>query len=268
MSCNCGNSSCSKCKITVISKRGEQGIQGIQGLRGNFGANNLVYLRTPGTPEGAFSLNGATMTAITTFTVSKTSMLGYTGVVATTDNAQDWLLGIVAGDRIQATSIDDSSVFGIYDVVSIVENVSSFNITVSNIVGSGSVSPLGTDAPFTIGYIKKGVDFENTTLRYRANMNQNDSLAPTANPLITDDFTSPIWTRNSAGLYNLTETVAGEFGEISGRWYLSINNTDLDENVEIKVFHGGDNIGISTKLNGVPTDNLLNSCSLLFEVYP
>ena len=98
---------------------GEKGDKGDKGDPGAPGANCMVFKHEAGSAlvPGSFRvLGGNNFDQITSLEISKTSMLGYSGSVATANNAQPWIGAIAIESVIQLTNTNDSTNFGIYKV--------------------------------------------------------------------------------------------------------------------------------------------------------
>jgi hypothetical protein len=98
---------------------GQKGDKGDKGDPGAPGANCMVFKHEAGASlvPGSFRvLGGNNFDQITSLEISKTSMLGYSGSVATANNAQPWIGAIAIESVIQLTNTNDSTNFGIYKV--------------------------------------------------------------------------------------------------------------------------------------------------------
>lgn len=139
---------------------GATGAAGADGDRGNAGANSVIWSNDgiDHNSNGGFDFDFADFTNVTEINLNKTSKTGYTGVNGTGDNAEDWLDAITVGDMLQVHSVDDSTLFGIYNVVAspITANPHK-TITVSSLISNGTI-PTGL---FTVSFVKKGTNGNN-----------------------------------------------------------------------------------------------------------
>lgn len=98
---------------------GDKGEKGDKGDPGAPGANCMIFKHEAGSAlvPGSFRvLGGNNFDQVTSLEISKTSMLGYSGTVATANNAQPWIGAIAIESVIQLTNTNDSTNFGIYKV--------------------------------------------------------------------------------------------------------------------------------------------------------
>lgn len=98
---------------------GAKGDKGDKGDPGAPGANCMIFKHEGGAAlvPGSFRvLGGNNFDQVTSIEISKTSMLGYSGTVATANNAQPWIEAIALESVIQLTNTSDSTNFGIYKV--------------------------------------------------------------------------------------------------------------------------------------------------------
>lgn len=98
---------------------GDKGDKGDKGDPGAPGANCMIFKHEAGAAlvPGSFRvLGGNNFDQVTSLEISKTSMLGYSGSVATANNAQPWIGAIAIESVIQLTNTNDSTNFGIYKV--------------------------------------------------------------------------------------------------------------------------------------------------------
>ena len=134
---------------------GSPGTPGTNGVQGPLAANALIYKKLSGvTDPGAWGSNASSFDLITQFYISKTSFLGYTGTVGPTGNATSWVTAIAAGDIIQIVDASSSTDYGIYNVISIASNTSTyiaFNVAVVSFNGVSNTGPNSA-----ISYVKKG----------------------------------------------------------------------------------------------------------------
>ena len=130
---------------------GAQGNQGVQGIAGFPGANSLIYQKKASSVVGAVIINNNTLSSVTQIAINKTSMSGYTGTPLSTGNANDWLIGIVVGSRLQLSLISDPSIFGIYTVSAVTVTSTQITFTVINVVSNGVIS--ANDVNISVSYI-------------------------------------------------------------------------------------------------------------------
>ena len=140
--------------------KGDTGDTGATGARGNAGANSVIWSNDgiDHNSNGGFDFDFANFVDVTEINLNKTSKTGYTGVNGIGDNAEEWLDAITVGDMLQVHSVDDSTLFGIYNVVtSPITGNPHKTITVSSLISNGAI-PTGL---FTVSFVKKGTNGNN-----------------------------------------------------------------------------------------------------------
>jgi len=144
--------------FTLKGDRGFAGSNGTDGAKGAVGPNTLVYECNSSTvtAPGKAVLNNGNLALVNTLILNETSMLGYTGAVASIGNAATWLSSIDTNARVQITDVNNSDVFAIFRVISSthVANYHTFNMAL--IASSGSITL--TDQNFAINYVNPGLD--------------------------------------------------------------------------------------------------------------
>ncbi|MEY2869891.1 MAG: hypothetical protein RIR01_2393 [Bacteroidota bacterium] len=121
-------------------EQGEQGEKGDKGDPGAPGANCMIFKNEQGTVlvPGSYRVLGSNnFDGVTSIEISKTSMLGYSGTVATANNAEPWVNSIAIESTIQLTNTVDSTNFGIFKVAS--KNTTGIGVVlvVNFIAGNG-----------------------------------------------------------------------------------------------------------------------------------
>jgi microcystin-dependent protein len=132
---------------------GEKGEKGDKGEPGAPGANCLIFKNEAGAvvvPGSFRTQGGANFADVTTLQLSKTSMLGYSGSVATANNAADWLASIAIESVIQLTNVNDSTNFGIFKVGSKTNNALGVTLILDYIAGNGIAN--ATNSTLTVCY--------------------------------------------------------------------------------------------------------------------
>jgi hypothetical protein len=144
--------------FTLKGNKGDAGNNGTDGAKGAVGPNTLVYECNSSTvtAPGKAVLNNGNLALVNTLILNETSMLGYTGAVASIGNASTWLNSIDTSARVQITDVNNSDVFAIFRVISSthVADYHTFNLAI--IASSGSLSI--TDQNFAINYVNPGLD--------------------------------------------------------------------------------------------------------------
>jgi microcystin-dependent protein len=132
---------------------GQKGDKGDKGEPGAPGANCLIFKNEAGAvvvPGSFRTQGGANFADVTTLQLSKTSMLGYSGSVATANNAADWLASIAIESVIQLTNVNDSTNFGIFKVGSKTNNALGVTLILDYIAGNGIAN--ATNSTLTVCY--------------------------------------------------------------------------------------------------------------------
>lgn len=159
--------------FNIKGDRGSAGSNGIDGEKGAVGPNTLVYECNSSTvtAPGKAVLNNGNFALVNALILNETSMLGYTGAVASIGNAAVWLNAIETNARIQITDVNDSDVFAIFRVISSthVADYHTFNVAV--IAASNTLSV--TDQNFAINYVNPGLNGNYIVTNY---------IAPGADP--------------------------------------------------------------------------------------
>jgi len=120
--------------------KGDTGDKGDKGDPGAPGANCMIFKNEAGTVlvPGSYRVLGSNnFDGVTSIEISKTSMLGYSGTVATANNAEPWVNSIAIESTIQLTNTADSTNFGIFKVAS--KNTTGIGVVlvVNFIAGNG-----------------------------------------------------------------------------------------------------------------------------------
>lgn len=134
--------------VSIIGLIGPQGATGPQGqtgptgMTGLAGPNTMFWSYTSVGSLGGFSLgpSSPTFSQITNIGLNKTSLLGYSGLTGSVNNAAPWILGMIPGSRLQCVVANDSSRFGIYRVGTISDFSTYYSIDVTFITGNGTFS--------------------------------------------------------------------------------------------------------------------------------
>lgn len=143
--------------FTLKGDTGSPGVNGTDGAKGAVGPNTLVYKYNSSatTIPGQVYTNNGNTALISSIKLNTTSMSGYSGSTASVNNATAWLDGITIGTRVQLTNINDSTIYGIYKVLTISSLGSEYTLSVLKIASSGILT---VNTEFAINYATQGAD--------------------------------------------------------------------------------------------------------------
>lgn len=118
---------------------GTPGTNGTNGLQGTPGSNSFIYKYLTTTAAGVITPDSTSLGSVTKIKLNKTSLLNYTGTIATSANATGWLNGISVNDKIQLYK-NDLTGYGIYRVTNITTATEYIEYTVSIISSQGTIT--------------------------------------------------------------------------------------------------------------------------------